>query len=126
MSVARKHSSLFCHLHGRRYAFSVAQNFVEIFRSENVSERRLRQETRRVVSVFDVGHRHRRVRHPVVDDGVDGDGDGVTSQHLPAGEKKGGELALGEAEQLWLLAEMTEQGILTEGEGFLQCTSYLN
>jgi hypothetical protein len=35
-----------------------------------------------VMRILDVGHRHGRVRHPVVDDGVDGHCDGVFGQDL--------------------------------------------
>ena len=77
------------YLHRRRDTFSIAENFVKIFRSENVPERSLCQKPSRVVSVLHVGHRHRGVGHAVVDDGVDGHRHGVTSKHLRPARKRG-------------------------------------
>ena len=67
---------------------------MKVFGTKNVSERRLGQESCRVVSVLDVGHRHGRVRHPVVDDGVDGNRHGIFCQHLRK-EKLQGQLNSG-------------------------------
>ena len=61
------------YLHGAGNALAVAEGLVQVLRTQDVSERGLRQQTRRVVGIFHVGHRDGGVGDAVVDDGVDGD-----------------------------------------------------
>ena len=74
---------------------------MQVLGSQDVPQRRLSQQPRRVVRVLHVGHRHRRVRHAVVDDGVHGHRDGVPREHL--------EICLEHHEYLWLVNSVVER-----------------
>ena len=60
---------------------------MEVFCAQYISQRGLRQESRGVVRVLDVGHRDGCVGDAVVDHGVDGHGHRVFGQDL-RGTKK--------------------------------------
>ena len=72
------------HLHGTGNALSVAEDLVEALGTEDISQSGLSQKSGGVVGVLDVGHGHRGVGDPVVDDRVDGDCHGVFCQDLEA------------------------------------------
>ena len=75
---------------GWRYLHQVAdglalrQDVGEVLGAEHVPQRRLRKQACRVVRVLHVCHRHSRVVHPVIDDGVDRHRHRVLRQHLRA------------------------------------------
>lgn len=57
-------------LHGSGYALAVTEDLVEVLGSQDVPQCRLGQQSRGVVSVFHVGHRHGGIGDTVIDDGV--------------------------------------------------------
>ena len=61
---------------------------MEVLGAENVPQRGLREEARRVVRVLDVGHGDGGVGDAVVDHGVDGHGHRVFGQDLRGRQKK--------------------------------------
>ena len=75
-------------LHGTGDALSVAEDLVEVLCAENVPQRGLREEARRVMRVLDVGHRDGGVGDPVVDHGVHRHGHGVLGQNLKKAGRK--------------------------------------
>ncbi len=76
-------------LHGSRNGFTVAQDLVQVLGAQNVAQRRLGQEASRVMGVLHVGHRHGRVRHAKVNDGVHRHRHAVLGQHLNTGRQLG-------------------------------------
>jgi len=57
-------------LHAGGERIAVGEDVGQVLRAQHVPERRLRQQTRRVVRVLHVGHRYGRVANAVVDHGV--------------------------------------------------------
>lgn len=55
---------------------------MQVVGSQHVSQRRLSQQSGRVVSIFDVRDRDCRIRDAVVDDCIHGHGDGIFGQNL--------------------------------------------
>ena len=58
------------HLHVRADVVAVGEDLRERLRAEQVAQRRLREEARRLRRVLDVDDRHHRVLDAVVDDGI--------------------------------------------------------
>ena len=55
------------YLHGRRNTFAIAQDLMQRFGAQNISQSGLGQETRGVMGVFDVGHRYSGVAYSIID-----------------------------------------------------------
>ena len=75
-------------LHGARDALSVAEDLVQVLGSENVPQRGLGKEARRMVGVLHVGHGDGGVGDPVVYHGVHRHGHRVLGQNLKEAGRK--------------------------------------
>lgn len=74
--------SLLTHLHASREGHPFAEDLVQWSCAHRIAERRLGQESRRMVCILDVGYGHRRIEHAIIHDSVHGHGYTVLGEHL--------------------------------------------
>lgn len=73
---------MFTHLHCARNSHALAEDLVQMSGSHCVAQRRLREQTRRMMGILHVGNGHGRVGDAIVDNRVHGYGDAVLGKDL--------------------------------------------